>query len=1103
MAYQCPKRKKNKDIRNKEAKCNSSSNKQNDFKALHAGFNTGVDWIIDSGASTHTSNQRRLFQNLNKCEKSHISLVDDSKLTIDGRGDIGLDIKVMNSAKRVQVKDVSYVPNAKANLLSVSQMTAKDLMVVFTKAKCKVLDADEVIVMGTRVDDLYKLDVHPSMVCYAAETQGSAELWHRRLGHLGRSNMKLLRDKHAEGLNFPNPSQEPCEICAKGKHRRNPFPRSSKRASVPLGLIHTDLCGPMEKKSIGGSSYFMTMIDDHSRKVCVYFLAHKSQALDCFREFKNMVENETNARIKVVRSDNGREYVNEKFNKVLKDAGIKHQTTIPHSPQQNGRAERMNQTIMDKARCLLLDANLDKAFWAEAVATAAYLVNRAPARALEHKTPEEVWSGERPSLSHLRVFGTRVLAHIPKQSRKKWDKRSKECIFLGYAEDGKGYRLFDACSRRVFKARDVIFLENAPNDKAEKTKDGIHKGEIPIVDTVDEETLEESIQEAGAMSENQDREDPLTISSGSIEEWDSADERDDTDAETLGSETEYAPEIERVQSQAVEEMALPRRSSRKPKPRKLNEFMAYKLSKEPSEDPMTREEALGGTDGARWQKAMEEEYDSLMENKTWELVSLPPGRKALDCKWVYKTKKDAAGKIERYKARLVARGFAQTKRIDYEDTYSPVVRYESIRLLLALAVKLDMDVDHLDVTTAFLQGDLKEEVYMRQPPGFTVKGKTTKVCKLEKAIYGLKQGSNAWNCKLHTALLKIGFERSKTDQAVYIKSKDRSLTIIAVYVDDLLLLSTNRQVKDETKKQLHQEFKIRDLGEVYSLLGMRIQRDRNLGTISNDQRTYIEQIIKRFNMQDSNPVKTPLDINARLSKNQEAKTEEEKRKMSKMPYREALGSLMYACQGTRPDVAYAVGLLSRFSENPGKAHWSALKRVFRYLKGTPNYKLHFTKKGNELLEGHCDADWAGDVDGRKSTTGYVFRLQGAAVSWKSKRQHSTALLTTEAEYMAMAAAVQEAIWLRGLLSELVPKSLADTTPIHCDNQSTIKLANNSAYSARSKHIDTRFYFVRDKVIENMIDLRYVCTDEMIADSLTKAVPQHKNSFCGKKMGLKL
>ncbi|KMQ85293.1 retrovirus-related pol polyprotein from transposon tnt 1-94, partial [Lasius niger] len=407
----------------------------------------------------------------------------------------------------------------------------------------------------------------------------------------------------------------------------------------------------------------------------------------------------------------------------------------------------------------------------------------------------------------------------------------------------------------------------------------------------EEETLEENVQ-AGAEEEVQDLDELSTISA-SIEEWNSADEDNDTDVETLSDEPVCITEAERVYPQTANEPGSPRRASRKPKPRKMDDFITYQLIKEPSEDPTTRETALRSADKNHWQKAMEDEYNSLMENKTWRLVDLPSGRKA-------------------------------------------------------------------------------------------------------------------------ATLLKIGFKRSKADEAVYVKSKDKSLTIVAVYVDDLLLLSNNRQMKDETKKRLHQEFKMRDLGEVYSLLGMRIKRDCNLGTISINQQTYIEQIIRRFNMQDSNPVRTPLDTNVKLSKDQEANTEEEKRKMSKVPYREALGSSMYVCQGIQPDIAHAISLLSQFSGNPGKIHWTALKRLFRYLKGTLNYKLQFRKDGNKHLEGYCDADWAGEIDKRRSTTGYLFRLQDAAISWKSKRQSSIALSTTEAEYMAMAAAVQEAMWLRVL-----------------------------------------------------------------------------------------
>lgn len=1034
------------------------------FVALQSGDATSQeDWLIDSGASAHMTKNRHWFKELNPPgPKKEIVVANNERLPVEGIGDIILKVGHNATTENVMAKNVLYVPGISSNLLSVSQIAKRGNKVIFEGPECQILDKNnKLIASGSAMNDTYKLNSAEERIPRTA-TLVDENIWHRRLGHMNRKFMQDLRNHAATGVNFRDDKKGVCITCTKGKQTKLPYESQNKRAKGILDLIHTDLCGPMENKSIGGAKYMITFMDDHSRKVFVYFLATKDQVADTFLEFKAFVEKQTGRHIRCLRSDNGTEYVNRKMEDIMRNAGIRHQTTIPYNPQQNGTAERMNRTLVEKAKCMLLDANLQTTFWAEAVATSAYLVNRAPNQRLDGCTPEEIWTNQKPDLSHLRIFGCKALVHIPSELRKKWDAKSKECILLGYCADSKGYRLWDPTSRKVIRSRDVTFLETTHTSEKEEPSEAVMM--LPLVDSIDIEASEEN------------------------------------DTELKNETTDVEESDEELADQTVNPLVL-RRSRRPHKPRNLDDYVVYSATVQ-SDDPVTYSEAVDRPDGTKWMDAMTCELQSLIKNKTWTLQNLPAGKKAIECKWVYKTKVNATDESIRYKARLVAKGYAQKRGLDYEETYAPVVRYTSIRLLFALAAKMDLDIEHLDVVTAFLHGELKEEIYLAQPEGFEQPGNENKVCKLNKAIYGLKQGSRAWNEKLDKTLTRLGLTRCKYDQCVYYHMYEDSLIIIAVYVDDLLMFTNSTRLKTRLKQELMKEYEMKDLGEAKTCLGIQITRDREQGKIWLNQSKYIADILQRFGMTNCNPARTPLEPGLRLNKDMSPKTQGERDEMTKHPYQSAVGSIMYACQGTRPDLAHAVSMVSRFNQDPGKAHWVAVKRILRYLKGTIDYKLEFSKDKNLDIEGFCDADWANDPDERHSTTGYIFTLQGGAISWNSKRQPSVALSTTEAEYMALSSATQEALWLRGLASEIGLKT-EHPTLIHCDNRSAIQLSETANYSARTKHIDTRHHFLREKITEGKIKLLHLPSVEMPADMLTKAVTGTKLNQCSSLLGLSI
>jgi hypothetical protein len=499
-------------------------------------------------------------------------------------------------------------------------------------------------------------------------------------------------------------------------------------------------------------------------------------------------------------------------------------------------------------------------------------------------------------------------------------------------------------------------------------------------------------------------------------------------------------------------------------------------------------------------EAMTSEYESLLRSGTWELVPLPSGRKKIGCRFVYAAKSDENGILIKFKARLVAQGFRQVEGIDYNETFAPVTRLTTIRTMCALAAHQDLHLQQMDVKTAFLNGDLEEEVYMAQPEGFVEYGKEELVCRLKRSIYGLKQSPRMWYTKLDAFLTSIGMTRSHSDHSLYTKSQDDKFLAVAVYVDDLVICSNDLQELNSFKFSMSNRFEMKDLGDLRHILGIRVTRNKKEGTIHLDQKTYIQDILARFNMTECKQTVTPMEANAKLTKALCPTTEKEKLEMRSVPYRQLIGSLMYAMTCTRPDIAYSVSKLSRFLCNPGNSHWQAAKRVLRYLKGTPTHGITYRRgHGRPILVGYADADHAMGCSA-KSTSGYVFLSGGAAISWRSKLQSIVALSTAEAEYVSLAEASSECVWLRKLLEDLnAPQTHATT--IHEDNQSCIALTKNDEFHFRTKHIAVKYHFTRSLIENNSLKVTYCSTDKMLADNFTKSLASPKFIADIKEIGM--
>jgi hypothetical protein len=512
------------------------------------------------------------------------------------------------------------------------------------------------------------------------------------------------------------------------------------------------------------------------------------------------------------------------------------------------------------------------------------------------------------------------------------------------------------------------------------------------------------------------------------------------------------------------------------------------------DEPTTFEEAIRGEEGKQWEAAAIAEIEKLEERGTWKLVQLPPGHKAIGCKWVFKRRPSSEkGAKSRYKARITAKGYMQIYGMDFRETFAPVIKSKSVRVLVAAAAAQRQRVRHYDFVSAFTNGYLKEEIYMKQIPGFVKKGQEHLVLQLIRGLYGTKQASRVWYEDLHKYLISRGFIRSKADQCIYTLYRDGKPPIImGVYVDDLYLVCGDEKIRAEIDQHLKSAYEVTDLGWLSWSLGIRFTQDLSAGTTKMDQEAYARKVIARFGMENCHPAPTPSVVGCVLTKAMSPKTDGERKELGEMPttYRQACGALMYLMTQTRPDIAEAVRSVCRFMSDPGRLHWTAVKRILRYLQGTSNMGITFSGSAGMELRGYCDSDYANDLDCRRSVTGYVTYLAGAPVSWGATLQRSVALSTTEAEYMALSDACKEVIWMRGLLAELgYPQG---TTTVFEDNHGAIALSENDVHHKRTKHIDVRYHFTRDCVEDKTVIMEYLHTKEMIADILTK--PLHKPQF---------
>ena len=1019
--------------------------------------------LVDCGATTHIINDESKFVKFDEhfdpsCHV--IELADGRKLKdlARKRGNACVELSdVHDNVHKCILYNALFVPSFNQNIFSVQAAIDKGANIEF-KPDSATLTSNNTDFKIKRQGQLYYLNMCNGN---AGKVSHSLKEWHAIMGHCNKNDILKL-EKVVEGMKITNKDDFDCSVCIKGKMTQTRSRKPDKRATAPLDFVHLDLEGPIDPPSEEGYRYVLGCTDDFTGLIIPYFMRNKSDTPQAFEKF--LADVRPHGEVKCVRSDEGGEFTSQTFETLLTKNHIKHEFSAPYSAHQNGTAERSWRTIFEMARCLIIEAKLPKTLWPYAVMTSAHIRNRC-FNNRTMSTPYQSLTGKKPDLSKMHKFGSICYAYV--QKPKKLDDRAKQGIFIGYDKSSPAYMVYFPENHTVRKVRCVKFTNETTNvdlgfenqREEDFDDDFVISGEIPNMKPVENENV---------IPQNDSNENVMT--------------QNVENAEGIG----------------------PRRRGTKPK--YLNDFYVneeidnllgcYTHYCYAINVPYTYDEAMTHINSDKWKKAMDDEMFALEDNDTFELTILPPNKELVKSRWVYTEKINPKGETQ-YKARFVAKGFSQKENIDYHETFSPTANMTSIRTLMQIAAHNKLIIHQMDVKAAYLNAPIDCEIYVEQPKGYEKYDKDTKlVYKLKKSLYGLKQSGRNWNTVLHTYLISQDFIQSLSDPCVYTKHVDDSMCIIVVWVDDIIIATSNDIYMSSVKIALKEKFKMKDLGKIEIFLGIEFSHENNIITMS--QSKYLTRLLDRFGMSDCKPKFSPCDPN--MNKICAESSEPANPRL----YREIVGGLIYAMIATRPDLSFAVTKLSQYMSEPKKNHMTMAKHVLRYIKGTLDERLIFKPiEGDLTLIGFCDADWANSED-RRSITGYGFEMtkEGPVISWKSKKQQTVALSTCEAEYMSLAACTQEGKFLKSLINDMLGRSLDDLT-LYCDNQGSLELAKNPVHHQRSKHIDIRYHFVRDEVKLGSVKLMYVPSEQNIADIFTKPINSVKTQkFRSLLMGMK-
>lgn len=1044
-----------------------------------------IVWTLDSGCTDHIVNTDKYFCKKFKLDVHvNVKVADGHILTATHSGNISMFTVVNGVRKPILLRNVYFAPELDNNLLSFDRITKANFSILAQGEVAKIINpVGNVIGIAKKVNKLYELNsfVSESIVCSVVDVSGGvtgttvAEKWHRLLGHVNFNDLKELCSKQLL-IGVPQMigrMPEVCDICLESKFCNLGHTGVRTRATRIMELIHSDV-NFVSPVGYNGDIAFVSFIDDFSRLATVYCIKSKSQVTDKFMHYINVMSNLTDSSIKAIRCDRGTEFLNARFYELCSSRGIETKPSPAYVHELNGTAERFNRTIMNRARCLRAEANIDRKYWPECVKTAAYLGNRTLANTMENKTPFEIFFGKKPDVTNLKFFGSVVYIRVPDVRRKcKMDAKAEKGVLVGFMETG--YRIL---VNGTIKETPYVRLASEQLQPV--------KQRIPSMLKYEESTTEED-EENGKANTVENFENLQVEENLDEENTGQSNRNQEGEAEAQPEGQNEAVENQNVGQQGPEQIqqASSRPIRTKRKPSHLDDYVVQIKLCTTVCTPDSYQEAMRSEDAVAWKMSMDEEIRNLQKNMVWKLVDMPNNRKVIPVKWVYRIKPNG-----KFKSRLVAVGFRQPLN-DQEETYSPVAAMATLRVVLSMSCHLGFHIHQMDVECAFLNGDVKGEVFVSQPRGYELED--GKVYQLQKALYGLRESPRAWYECFHKFMVELGFLCSDYDSCLYIKWFNRDLLGLILYVDDLLISSGKENLVMELKRQLEKKFSMTDLGEIKNYLGIEVEYSRGARVMTLNQSKYINSLAEKYNVEQMRKSRTPMEKNLNLQMSAEGDSYVSE-------YRSLIGALLFIGTGTRLDVSYAINYLSRFQRCATATHFRYALRVLRYLQETSHMKLTFAGNVGQALEGWADADWAADSVDRKSTGGILIRAFGNPVLWNCKKQSTVARASTYAEYIALADAVSELMPVIGVMKNL-RVSFDSPIPIYEDNSGAVVLASKGKFTKRAKHIEVAYNFVADYVAKGLIVVKKVDSKDQLADILTKALSWERFSELRKAVSI--
>ncbi len=1000
-----------------------------------------------------------MLENVRKCETRSIYLLDDKCYASNVVSDWRLEMK---SGLTVIITDVTYIEEIEESFLSVTQLENKGASVHIQKGKVEISADGKRVMTGKRIGNLYFIEVGNvrDQICAS-----SGKMWHERLGHANCA--KIAKVMKANDIEVSG-SVGKCEICMQCKSKKQSLGGVTDKSNLGLfERLHIDYSGP-HVNTPGGCRGYQLIVDAKSGFIKFDALRKRIDGPDRIIDFILKIDTQLGIKVKTIRTDNAAEYDSDHFREILDRHGIVHEKSAPYCQFMNGKAERTIQTMNNRIRCALQQGGAKTGFWAEAGSYMAIVENFLMDEGPDKEKCEKLLVSSNLA-SKLKVWGCAAYRHIPDEQRKKFEPKGELCVFLGL--DQGGFRIYRLKDGKVMTSADVRFDETSfPLKK--NLDDRRSEPAFAIIEIMSEGHDRTGVTQWGSQMthleapstpivtpiEVQAQTPPLQLSDNEVED----------DSPWFQS---YFDDVRRIMENSE------KRVSRRPGSSAVN---AMKVGEEPIE-PKTFKQAIEGEDAEKWHESIQLEYSALIANKTWDVIdrSLVPNNAAIHRPiWKFKIKEDG-----RYKSRLCFDGRYQEEGVDFYETYAPVMRLETTRVILNMTLQNGGVIHQMDIPNAFLNADVDTDVYMYEPDGF----RSGKVVKLRRSLYGLKQAPHLWFIDLKRVLIGLGYKQCIQDTCAFTKSTgDGKFSFIGIYVDDILL-GTNDSVEfNRVFSKLEEEFRVKDLGEMKLFLGMEVEIDKKTNTMKLSQSSKILKLAKMVGVDGLNPTATPYNPSLKLT------DERDSPKCDDKMYQSAIGSLWYIARCTRPDVVFIVSLLAQYQRSPSLIHWGAVKHVVRYLMGTPNRGITLGRKGKvDHFVVSVDSSFADVQRGLYSTSGMCCFIGSNPIAWMSKKQSIHAMSSAEAEYNAACDAIKETLWIQELVRELSGfVAFQPLTPMMLviDSKACMGMIEHGEPGhGRTKHILLRQHFILEKFKEGIFSCHWVPGTINAADLFTKTI----------------